>query len=93
MKLCKGKLRILDTHHEHTASYRMHRLQNDLNMRNADWWSGGLVKPVGVKRVKLVCPICKRRVTASVRTCEDGCCLYQELPPHKPKRWWKKRRH
>lgn len=51
------------------------------------------VRPIGVKRMKLKCPECGRKVTASVRTCEDGCCLFQYLPSHKPKAWWKKRRH
>ncbi len=50
-------------------------------------------RPTGVKRVRLTCPVCKRRVLASVRTCEDGCCLMFTLPPHKPRYWWKKKHH
>ena len=93
MKLCTGYLVVMDNHHKKTSSYRRHEAANRSNMYNAEWWAGAFVRPVGVKRMRLVCPKCKRKILASVRTCEDGCCLYQVLPPHKPKLWWKKRRH
>lgn len=51
--------------------------------------SDGLL-PVGVKRIKITCPKCKRRVWSSVATCDDGCCLYHVLVPHKVRYWWRK---
>lgn len=50
------------------------------------------IRPSGVKRIRLTCPVCKRRVIASVKTCHDGCCLYYSIPSHKPKHWWKKQK-
>lgn len=49
-------------------------------------------RPKGIKRIRLTCPKCGRRLLASVSTCEDGCCLYFTIPPHKPKGWWKKKK-
>ena len=46
----------------------------------------------GLKRPRLTCPKCKRRIVASFRTCDDGCCLTFFIPPHKPKGWWKRKR-
>lgn len=51
---------------------------------------GGEERPKDVPRMRLRCPRCKRRVWSSVRTCGDGCCVYHDIPPHKPKRWWKR---
>lgn len=51
---------------------------------------GGMVRPEGVKRMRLRCPRCGRRVWSSISTCSDGCCVYHNIPPHKPKRWWRK---
>ena len=45
---------------------------------------------VGVKRSKAKCEKCGRKIVPSIRTCEDGCCVILIIPPHKPKRWWKK---
>jgi len=47
-------------------------------------------RPTNVKRLRLKCPKCKRRVMSSVRVCHDGCCVIHDLPAHKPKGWWKK---
>jgi hypothetical protein len=41
------------------------------------------------KRERLVCAECGRRIVASYRY-DDGDFQYS-LPPHKPKRWWKKK--
>lgn len=48
------------------------------------------VRPAGVKRLRLKCPQCGRRLLSSVRTCDDGCCILHFIPPHKPRGWWKK---
>jgi hypothetical protein len=56
------------------------------------WFNNGTERPVGIKRIRMICPVCKRRIKASVSTCEDGCCLYFTIPPHKPKKWWKQKR-
>jgi hypothetical protein len=44
----------------------------------------------GIKRPLMQCLECGRRMVASSRTCEDGCCIYYSIPAHKPKGWWKK---
>lgn len=49
-------------------------------------------RPSGVKRKRLKCPRCGRRVMSSVSTCRDGCCVTHYLPAHKPRRWWKRLR-
>ena len=43
-----------------------------------------------VKRIRVKCSVCKRRMLADIRICHDGCCLTYILPPHKIKYWWKK---
>lgn len=53
-----------------------------------DAWEGK--RPTGIKRMRLRCPRCGRRVLSSVRVCHDGCCVFHDIPPHKPKGWWKK---
>ena len=57
------------------------------------WWEAqGGERPTGVKRRKLKCPKCGRRLWSSVNLCHDGCCLLHSIPPHKPKHWWKHRK-
>ena len=51
---------------------------------------GEASKGIG-KRKRLTCPVCNRRMIASVYVCDDGCCFFQRIPPHKPKGWWKKK--
>lgn len=57
------------------------------------WWqvdNGEL--PTGIKRPKVTCPKCGRRMDASIYVCHDGCCLIWFIPAgHKIKGWWKKR--
>lgn len=48
-------------------------------------------RQVGVKRIRLECVECGRRLMASIHVCHDGCCVIFSMPPHKPKGWWKKR--
>lgn len=50
-------------------------------------WSN--LRPSGVKRTKVVCPVCKRKIVPSVQYCHDGCCIIFSIPPHKKKHWWK----
>ena len=58
---------------------------------DVDWYGASLGElPTGIKRRKMVCPRCKRRVTSSIRICDDGCCIVHYIPPHKPRYWWKK---
>lgn len=76
--LCYGKVnRILDEKQE---------VPDDFNYLHA---SAGII-PEGIKRIRIKCPDCGRRVMSSISTCHDGCCIYHNLPPHKPKGWWKK---
>ena len=48
------------------------------------------VLPTGMKRRRITCRLCGRRMTAALRVCADGCCLYHVVPPHKPRGWWRK---
>ena len=63
----------------------------DLNER-LDWWDTmwGNIRQLGVKRKRLTCPKCGRKVMSSISVCQDGCHVIHSLPPHKPKGWWKK---
>lgn len=47
-------------------------------------------RPTGVKRMRLTCPECGRKILSSVELINDGDFLVHTLPPHKPKAWWKK---
>lgn len=65
------------------------RLEKERTNRNIIW--GGLDRPPNlVKRKRVTCPACKRRMWASFRLCHDGCCVIYSVPPHKVKKWWKK---
>jgi hypothetical protein len=46
--------------------------------------------PTGIKRRKLKCSVCKRKVWSSIKLCDDGCCIVHYIPQHKPKYWWRK---
>lgn len=59
----------------------------------ADAWYGDRgARPERIKRKRLKCPRCGRRVWSSISTCHDGCCVLHFLPPHKSKGWWKRRK-
>lgn len=45
--------------------------------------------PARTRRIRVKCPICARRLIASISVCDDGCCIYHRIPPHKPRFWWK----
>lgn len=44
-----------------------------------------------VPRIRIVCPLCKRRVKSSLGFTHDGE-IYHTLPAHKPRGWWKKKK-
>lgn len=47
--------------------------------------------PEGIKRVRVTCSKCGRRLLSSIEICHDGCCVLHRIPvPHKVKGWWKK---
>lgn len=56
-----------------------------------DWTFAGWQEHahMGVKRRKVKCPLCGRRVTVSVR-CSDVNEFVEVVPAHKIKGWWKK---
>jgi len=54
---------------------------------NAMWGE----RPTKVKRKRIRCPKCGRKLWSSVKLCHDNCCLLHTLPPHKPKGWWKRK--
>jgi len=61
------------------------------NPKDIDEWNASMGElPTGIKRVRLTCPSCNRRVMSSIRVDMDGGCLQHYLPPHKPKGWHKK---
>lgn len=43
----------------------------------------------GIKRPKVKCPTCGRKITPSLAATHDGD-PYFRIPPHKIKSWWKK---
>jgi hypothetical protein len=88
MKLCQGTKKILGNQMINAHSKEV------LNRFRPSWPTVffNLERPTGIKRIRMVCPTCKRRLIASVSTCEDGCCLYFSIPPHKPRSWWKKKK-
>ena len=86
MELCTGKAYIM------TDSVDLTSYANKVTWLTArDDCHAEASKAIG-KRQRLTCPICKRRIIASVQVCDDGCCFFQEIPPHKPKSWWKKKK-
>lgn len=62
---------------------------NDPNYR--DSWSGFFgIRPEGVKRLRLKCPKCGRKIMSSVLLESDGQYYIHMMPPHNPKGWWKR---
>ena len=87
MKLCTGTLEIRED--------TLDRVYKRLELPAWGWWvsgMGGDNRPRGVKRKRLTCPKCKRKMLRSIEVCHDGCCTYHSLPPHKPKGWWKRKK-
>lgn len=58
---------------------------------NTAWISFCLGRPSGVKRIKLRCPVCRRRLTASVQATMDADILHR-VPRHKSKGWNRKKK-
>jgi len=44
-----------------------------------------------IKRIRMTCPVCKRRVLSSISLGHDEDYIRHELPPHKPKHWLKRK--
>lgn len=55
---------------------------------NVGWYNRHALS--NIKRIRMKCPDCGRRIMSSITNCHDGCCFWHVLPPHKPKDWWKK---
>lgn len=79
-KLCYGRLK-------YPISKEPKRGVEDMDPTGG-WWNGMVSRPSNVKRIRLQCPVCGRRIWSSVDQ-GDGE-IYHTLPPHKPKGWWKK---
>jgi len=47
------------------------------------------IRPSNTKRIRLTCPICKRRLMSSVSLTHEADDVMHTIPPHKPKKWWK----
>ena len=41
---------------------------------------------------RVTCPVCKRRLMGCYVIDHDGEVMKLNIPPHKPKRWWKKKK-
>jgi hypothetical protein len=56
-----------------------------------DEWDINCGAPIHVgTRIRVMCPVCKRRMYASTRVMHDGDGLYIYMPPHKRRKWWKR---
>jgi hypothetical protein len=79
-KICYGKTtRIWQSHYD--------------KVEQLDYWDT-LYNPHayhGIKRIRMTCELCGRRVLSSIWNNEDGDIIHV-LPPHKPKHWWKKKK-
>ena len=74
MDLCYGTIRVVEENYTD-------------KLPQTSW---GEDRPPNVKRKRLTCPICKRRLMSSISWDYNGEVLIHTLPPHKPKMWWKK---
>jgi hypothetical protein len=79
IKLCDGKIEPIwigvdERHRDYSAGW---------------WLSWSNERPENVRRLRLTCPICARRIMSSVQINHDGDFIIHTLPPHKPKGWWK----
>ena len=91
MKLCYGEGEPV---FDKDKVYISNPISSDDPTRITHWDTmfGGDKRQRGVKRIRLQCTVCKRRMWASVQTCGEGCCVIFSMPPHKPKGWWKKKK-
>jgi len=48
------------------------------------------IRPKGVKRIRMKCPACGRKLWSSIKFTHDADDVMHTIPPHKPKMWWKK---
>lgn len=46
----------------------------------------------GIKRIRIKCELCGRRILSSIKINHDGDYIIHYLPPHKTKGWWKKKK-
>lgn len=81
IKLCYGKLK-------YPIFEKPKRGVEDMDPTGG-WFNGQVPRPSNVKRIRLQCPLCGRRIWSSVN--QDDGEIYHSLPPHKPKGWWKKK--
>jgi len=44
------------------------------------------------KRVRVVCPVCRRRMWGWAVYDHDACFVFTAVPPHKRKAWWRKKK-
>lgn len=46
---------------------------------------------VPVKRIRMKCELCGRKVLSSVQMDHDGGIIFHTIPSHKIKHWWKRK--
>lgn len=76
-KLCTGKL----------DNFKIEKPKR--GVENMVWWGFFTgVRPANVKRIRVKCPACGRKLMSSIT--QNDREIFHSLPPHKPKKWWKK---
>jgi hypothetical protein len=79
-ELCDGTVREI----EFIAERR------NIQFNNAYGFGFNFIRPLNIRRKRLKCPKCGRKILSSVFTDEDISFIVHTIPPHKPKGWWKK---
>lgn len=69
--------------------YQTKDIPKEWNWQNAMWHD---FEGKHIKRIRMVCPHCKRRVLSSVEIGSDADYIIHTIPPHKVRYWWKNSR-
>jgi len=83
----------MDKFCDYTGFVRYDRGNEYPEEKMIDHWEASTgVLPSGIKRPRVKCPKCKRKMLANIRPCSDGCCIAFMIPRHKKKGWRKKKK-
>ena len=78
IELCPGK-----------ADTKMVEITRDQIKEGSDTWRDRRCSQ-GVRRILMTCKLCGRRIPSSIYVGHDGDIIVHEMPPHKPRGWWRK---
>lgn len=67
---------------KHGGGARLHSFHRAVEVSNKYWEQ---------KRVRVKCPVCGRKMWGWAVIGHDADIYYYAIPPHKRKRWWKKK--